>query len=458
MVVVPQADQISTTSSSTAEIFFDKTFGALNQSDETGKRIFNAFLAISSLGNIIVMTYTAARVKQEIAKEGLLPWPKFFAQNRDMSLGRLLRSFQKKGWFSSLLKMKWFSPEEHREQTPVGAFVLHFGSCLVLIFATWGMSPDSAYALLTNLSAYTINAFFAIFLGLGILILRIKGPPALDGDVPEQSSTPRTWKTLTGKHINPVVSVVCAFIYMIGGLYPVVATWIKPSKDIAQTIEWYLTPAISWAVIGAGVLWFLGFVLVAWHKNRRHHKVFLVEKEPEFENADGFAESEKGGRGSGGLVLVHETVCLSWVGRETLRRRRAGEMELDENIGDQHNQARSPEPGRDFDSYYPDQQQPNGFGGGFGGGQDTGYGGGYGNGSEAGYSHGYGPGNEPGHGGGHDNGFGGGQTNGFGGGGHTTGFGGGQTNGFGGNHGFGGGQGNGYGPGQGTGYGNGFRP
>jgi hypothetical protein len=39
---------------------------------------------------MIVMTYTAARVKQEIAKEGILPYPRFFAQNTDLSLGRLL--------------------------------------------------------------------------------------------------------------------------------------------------------------------------------------------------------------------------------------------------------------------------------------------------------------------------------------------------------------------------------
>ncbi|GKT54393.1 high-affinity methionine permease [Colletotrichum tofieldiae] len=45
--------------------FFERTYGRLG----SGVRIFNAFLAISSIGNIIVMTYTAARVKQEIAKE-----------------------------------------------------------------------------------------------------------------------------------------------------------------------------------------------------------------------------------------------------------------------------------------------------------------------------------------------------------------------------------------------------
>lgn len=87
MVVVPKEDQIN---ENVAQKFFELTFGTLGSASDTGARIFNAFLAISSLGNIIVMvsqlspwastpctsanmtfsqTYTAARVKQEIAKE-----------------------------------------------------------------------------------------------------------------------------------------------------------------------------------------------------------------------------------------------------------------------------------------------------------------------------------------------------------------------------------------------------
>jgi amino acid transporter len=127
---------------------------------------------------MIVMTYTAARVKQEIAKEGILPFPRFFAQNTDLSLGRVLKALQSKGHFGSLLKTgSWLSPEHHSEKTPVGAFVLHFLSCLILISATWSMEPDKAYELLTTLSVYVINCFFGFFVGLGILILRWKGPP-----------------------------------------------------------------------------------------------------------------------------------------------------------------------------------------------------------------------------------------------------------------------------------------
>ncbi|GKT92377.1 high-affinity methionine permease [Colletotrichum tofieldiae] len=227
LVVVPKDEQIQ---QNVAQRFFELTFGTLGSGGDTGVRIFNAFLAVSSMGNIIVMTYTAARVKQEIAKEGILPWPKFFAQNTDMSIGRLIRWFQKKGWFVSLHRIRWLSPEHHSERTPVGALVLHFVSCVILIFATYGIEPTPAYNLLTSLSAYVINAFIGTFLGLGILILRFRGPPITvaedDASTYGRDSQPRTWAEMTGKRFRPFLSIFCALVYMCGGLYPVITNWV----------------------------------------------------------------------------------------------------------------------------------------------------------------------------------------------------------------------------------------
>lgn len=40
-------------------------------------------LAVFIFGNLLAQTYTASRVKQEIAKEGILPWWRWFAESRD---------------------------------------------------------------------------------------------------------------------------------------------------------------------------------------------------------------------------------------------------------------------------------------------------------------------------------------------------------------------------------------
>lgn len=356
MVVVPKEAQING-EGGVAQQFFEMSLGRLT-ANNTGKRIFNAFLAISSMGNIIVMTYTASRVKQEIAKEGILPFAKFFAQNKDMSLGRVLRWFQSKGWFTRVLRLRWFSPEEHSEKTPVGAFVLHFFSCLILIFATWGLEPASAYTLLTSLSSYVINGFFGSFLGLGILILRFRGPPATAATDEHTTlpDAPPSWRKMTGKHINPVLSVFCATIYLIGNLWPVVTTWIKPTTALEDTIKWWLVPTISWAIIGLGCAWYLGFIGVAHNIDRKHHKVFIVEKKPEFESADG--EPPQPDKPANGLVLVHETVYLSWVGRETLRARRPEEMMMEGgHPGDKDVPITSTVAGTDFDAYFQGQNE-----------------------------------------------------------------------------------------------------
>ncbi|KAI5458244.1 amino acid permease-domain-containing protein [Mariannaea sp. PMI_226] len=382
MVVVP-FDQYIDDQRSTAQVFFELTFGKISNTDQ-GKRIFDAFLAIASLGNIIVMTYTAARVKQEIAKEGIIPFAKTFAQDRDMSLGRLLKFFQRKGWFTSLLRIRWFSPEEHMERTPVGAFALHLCFVFILIFATWGMTPDDTYTLLTRLSAYTINAFFGVLLGVGILILRFWGPPAAVqvDDTPVQPPIPTTWREMTGRHISPVLSVLSAVVYIAGGLWPIVTSWIAPTGDIKksdeeqhESIKWFLVPAISWSIIAAGVIWFLGFVAVAWWTYRNYRTVFNVEKKPHFEDANAHdSVGENGGQGGAGFVLVHETVYLSWTGGD-FRKRKTAEPVPDHGMEEATgNHAMNDFAGTDFDAYLrqkedPQQQQQHQF--------DTGYGSGF---------------------------------------------------------------------------------
>jgi len=60
MVVVPKEDQLNP-EKNVALTFFQLTFGAISKDKIQPHRIFSAFLAISSFGNIVVMTFTASR-------------------------------------------------------------------------------------------------------------------------------------------------------------------------------------------------------------------------------------------------------------------------------------------------------------------------------------------------------------------------------------------------------------
>lgn len=276
-----------------------------------GHRMFAAFVAVSCLGNVIVMTYTIARVKQEIAKTGILPYSKFFADNRDFSVGRFLKWIRDdKQKFTSVLRSGFLSPEQHSEKTPIGALLLHVGSCIILLFATVGMTGENAYSLLTRLYAYMINAFNGVLLALGILILRFLGPPATtDG-------TKLKWSDMTGTTFRPLLSVTCALIYLLGNLWPIVASWVPQSSgpSVGQVTNysyaWWLMPTISLIVLGLSLLWYVGFLAYAKRREKTKNEVFTIERVPEFESPDD--ASHKMRANEDGLVLVHETVYLDW--------------------------------------------------------------------------------------------------------------------------------------------------
>ncbi len=89
--------------------------------------------------------------------------------------------------------------------TPVGALLVHFLSCLVLIFATFNVAADETYSLLSGLLSYLLQAWFGFFLAAGTLKLRIFGPPetkpvatANHPGQPNQRPVRSIWATMTG--------------------------------------------------------------------------------------------------------------------------------------------------------------------------------------------------------------------------------------------------------------------
>ncbi|WZH39182.1 amino acid permease-domain-containing protein [Fusarium acuminatum] len=356
-----------------AQEFFYIIFNAYPEGSSTNpkryeiKRAINAFLAISSFGNIVVMTYTAARMKQEIAKQGFLPFTSFFAKNRDVSFGRFLMWLEggerksnnqpSKNGHPSVLQphrydapkvagnrkprnrlFKFLNPSNHREKTPVGALVLHFTSCIILILATYNTSASNAYSVLSGLIAYLTSAWFGFFLALGILILHFRGPPRTQPAqtprhhrVPNQGPIKRSWAQMTQGSVNPKLSIFCSFLYLVGNLYPIITAWIPPSNLFNQkSLAWWVVPVISWCVVAFSTLWFLGFIGVARYKFQRDRSEFVYLCEPDFSPAESSEYQQRSGSGGdlsageaaarsrhGGFVLSHETIYTGWEGTET---------------------------------------------------------------------------------------------------------------------------------------------
>lgn len=138
-------------------IFFQQAFG-----NETAPRVMAGIVAFSIQGSIFVMTFTACRVKQEIAKEGILPFFLFFSKSNITSYARL--------------KARFFPDSEDEdevpEQSPIPALFLHWAFSVILIAATSSRPPRVAYTILIELYGYTTILMVGFFVSVGLIYLR----------------------------------------------------------------------------------------------------------------------------------------------------------------------------------------------------------------------------------------------------------------------------------------------
>jgi amino acid transporter len=221
-----------------ATLFFSEMFG-----DETAKRVMAALIAYSIFGNIVVMTFTAARVKQEIAKEGILPFSLFFATSHTTPLARLRASQD---------------AEEHLEQTPMAALALHWLSSIFLICVTSMLSPETAYSFLVSLYSYTMVVLNGFFVAGGLLLLKF--------------TISRDWATYS--NFTPWLNPTHAIIYFVTCGFLLFAAFAKPSDGspfsyAISHIEWYLVPTIGLSAVTWGLIWFSGLHLVMYQKMER---------------------------------------------------------------------------------------------------------------------------------------------------------------------------------------------
>jgi hypothetical protein len=102
-------------------------------------------------------------VKQEIAKEGILPFSKFFAKSTPT-----LYAWTKRRWFPSNAG----GLQRAEEQSSAPALLLHLIWALLLLAVTSGESVDVAYRILVNLYTYPLVIITGVFLAGGLLYLR----------------------------------------------------------------------------------------------------------------------------------------------------------------------------------------------------------------------------------------------------------------------------------------------
>ena len=220
-------------------------------------------------------------VKQEIAKEGILPFREYISRSFTMPnipIGKLFGRTSK----------------PIQDETPVGALILHWSLSVLLILATGAQTnPTASYQILVSLYSYTVDAFFGLCLGAGLLFLRF--------------ASRRKWarKSRAGSGINPVISIIAAVLFTIANAYPVVTAWIPPSsafqKAMSKYFPWYSTPTVGWTVIALGVVYWLSFRFVVPRVGDHKGKRMKVQRKLYFHEEHGYP------------VQWHEQIRFDWI-------------------------------------------------------------------------------------------------------------------------------------------------
>jgi amino acid transporter len=225
-----------------ASLFFDKLF---NDDRDKATRAMAALIAISIFGNLVVMTFTAARVKQEIAKEGILPQSLFFATSYTTPYGLWKR-------YTSHKRIV----DEDIERAPTAAFGLHWFTSILLVLVTIPITDSrKAYGALVSLYSYTIVGVLGCWVSIGLLKLKIRK---------------NTWQWAEPRRrYRPWLSPIHPIIYLIATAFMLVAAFIPPQRGSPYHrsitgYDWFIIPTIGITAPFWGVLWYWGMLVYEW--------------------------------------------------------------------------------------------------------------------------------------------------------------------------------------------------
>jgi amino acid transporter len=185
-----------------AGLFFRNVFG-----ESAGARSLPAFVALSNLGNVLAVSFAHARLNQEFAKEGLLPFSRFWASNKPFN-------------------------------APATALFLHWIVTIIVLVAP---PAGPAYNFIVDLYTYP-GAWINAFVAAGLIYLHYRKS--------ERWTSP--WHTYL-----PII-----VLYFLANVFLALVPFIPPDGDWnAEGYPYYVFP-----VVGVGVLLLGAFYWLCWTK------------------------------------------------------------------------------------------------------------------------------------------------------------------------------------------------
>jgi amino acid transporter len=193
---IPKAD-LAKSEVIVAGLFFRNVFG-----NSAGARSLPAFVALSNLGNVLAVSFAHARLNQEFAKEGLLPWSRFWASTKPFN-------------------------------APAPALFLHW---LITVIVLVAPPAGPAYNFITDLYTYP-GAWINGFVTAGLIYLHFSKK--------ERWNSP--WHTYL-----PI-----SLVYLAANIFLALVPFIPPKDRDEEGYPWIVFPIVGVGVLLLGVVyWF----------------------------------------------------------------------------------------------------------------------------------------------------------------------------------------------------------
>ena len=241
--------------------FFERLAGTSTAAPRGPSVVFAIFI----FGNLLAQTYTATRVKQEIAKEGILPWSLIFASGSDTWFARLTSSSPSRPYRPAVEDI-----DSHIEQAPIAATFLHWAVEVVLVLVVGSLLPLSqAYNFLTYIYTFAIVGVLGLLTAGGLLYLKL--------DSLSVGLNHRHWKEKSAW--KPWLDPLPAVLATAALAFLLFAAFAPPSAKQPNSLPWWVGPTAGWLSGALGIFWWLGLRFIQWKGRWELHisRVPLIE-------------------------------------------------------------------------------------------------------------------------------------------------------------------------------------
>jgi amino acid transporter len=238
----------------------------------TARRTAAVLIALSILGNILVITFTAARVKQEIAKEGILPFSLTFASGYTTPWAKMMQT-RRPTQGTEGIRISNVDVDDPLEQSPIPALILHWFTSVFLVgICAWTSMPSTAYTILISLYSYTDICVVGFLVSSGLLYLKI--------DSWVNKTKGRNWakKAQWTPYLDPLPNI----IFCLSTTFLVAAAFVpvrsKDSPFFPKTLGYptWVASIVGLTSLFWGIIW---WSLLRFHERNRKHRL-IVKRTP----------------------------------------------------------------------------------------------------------------------------------------------------------------------------------